>query len=78
MEGEWSEITTHYLNLCNWWKFVWIWRQKLLGLISIDKGFLWILVYVVTISILWSIAALLTSIPLVQFFFLREISLHYL
>ncbi len=47
--------------------------KKLLGLTSIDKGFLWILVYVVTISILWPIAVLLTSIPLGQFFFFKDI-----
>ena len=46
--------------------------KKLLGLTSIDKGFLWILVYVVTISILWPIAVLLTSIPLGQFFFFKR------
>ena len=47
--------------------------KKLIGLTNIDKGFLWILVYVATVSILWPIAVLLTSIPLGQFFFLRDI-----
>lgn len=46
--------------------------KKLLGLTNIDKGFLW-MVYVVTISILWPFALLLTSIPLGQFFLLRDI-----
>ena len=64
MEGEWFKITTHYHNLCGWGKFVWIWQQKLIGITNFDKGFLWFLVYVVTVSILWPIAVLLTSIPL--------------
>jgi len=46
--------------------------KKLIGLTNIDKGFLWILVYVATVSILWPIAVLLTSIPLGQFFFFKR------
>ncbi len=49
--------------------------RKILGLIGLEKGLLWILIYVVVITILWPFAVLLISIPLGQFpFFKRYLS----
>ena len=46
--------------------------RKLIALTNIEKGFIWVLVYVFTISILWPIAVILVSIPLGQFSFFKR------
>ena len=46
--------------------------RKLLLLTNIDKGFLWMLLYVLTASILWPFAVLLVSIPFGQFAFFKQ------
>lgn len=46
--------------------------RKLLALTNIEKGFLWVLLYIVIISILWPVAVLLVSIPLGQFSFFKR------
>ena len=46
--------------------------RKLLGLTNIEKEFIWILLYIITISILWPIAVLIVSIPLGQFSFFKR------
>ena len=46
--------------------------KKLMGFTNIDKGFLWILLYILLITILWPVAVLLISIPLGQFVFFRK------
>ncbi len=46
--------------------------RKLFGVTNIEKGFLWVLLYIITISILWPIAIILVSIPLGQFFFFKR------
>jgi formyltetrahydrofolate-dependent phosphoribosylglycinamide formyltransferase len=49
--------------------------RKLLALTPLDKGALWIVIYIILITILWPLAVLLVSIPLGQFgFFKRYIS----
>lgn len=49
--------------------------RKLLSLTSLDKGALWVVIYIILITILWPLAVLLVSIPLGQFgFFKRYIS----
>ncbi len=46
--------------------------RKLLALTNINKGFLWVLLYVILITILWPIAVILVSIPLGQFAFFKN------
>jgi hypothetical protein len=46
--------------------------RKLLGFIEIEKGVLWIVLYIVLITILWPIAVILVSIPLGQFAFFKN------
>jgi hypothetical protein len=46
--------------------------RKLLALTNIDKGFLWVVLYVVLITILWPMAVILVSIPLGQFAFFKN------
>jgi folate-dependent phosphoribosylglycinamide formyltransferase PurN len=49
--------------------------RKLLALTNLDKGFLWVLSYILLVTLLWPLAVLLVSIPLGQFtFFKRYIS----
>ncbi|UEG50703.1 phosphoribosylglycinamide formyltransferase [Ferruginibacter lapsinanis] len=49
--------------------------RRLLVLFDIDKGFLWVLLYIILITILWPFCVLLISIPLGQFnFFTRYLS----
>jgi formyltetrahydrofolate-dependent phosphoribosylglycinamide formyltransferase len=43
--------------------------RKLLTLINIDKGFVWILLYLLTVTILWPFAVLMVSIAFGQFNF---------
>ncbi len=61
-------ITTFAIggSLCGW-----VGRQLLL-LTGLDKGLLWILLYIVFITLLWPISVLLISIPLGQFRFFSK------
>jgi TM2 domain-containing membrane protein YozV len=43
--------------------------RKLMNLFAIDTQWLWILVYVLVVTILWPLAVLLVSIPFGQFRF---------
>ena len=45
--------------------------RKLLTLINIDKGFVWILLYLLTVTILWPFAVLMVSVPFGQFNFFK-------
>jgi formyltetrahydrofolate-dependent phosphoribosylglycinamide formyltransferase len=46
--------------------------RKLLLLTNVDKGFFWMLLYVLTASILWPFAILLVSIPFGQLTFFKQ------
>ncbi len=46
--------------------------KKLLALTNIEKGVLWMLLYMITISILWPISVLVVSIPCGQFSFFKR------
>lgn len=46
--------------------------RKLMGFTNIDKGILWILLYTLSVTILWPIAVILVSIPLGQFVFFKK------
>ncbi len=46
--------------------------RKLMGLTGIEKGALWIILYILLITILWPLAVLLVSIPLGQFGFFKK------
>ncbi len=49
--------------------------RKILSLTTLDKGLLWVVLYILLVTLLWPIAVLLVSIPLGQFvFFKRYIS----
>lgn len=43
--------------------------RKLMNLTEIEKGFLWVFVYLLLITIIWPVAVLLVSIPFGQFSF---------
>jgi formyltetrahydrofolate-dependent phosphoribosylglycinamide formyltransferase len=46
--------------------------RKILQLASLEKGFLWILLYILLITLLWPVCVLIISIPLGQFSFFRQ------
>lgn len=46
--------------------------KKFLSLLFCEKGTLYYILYIVTITILWPIAVLLVSIPLGQFSFFKK------
>ncbi len=46
--------------------------RKLMGFSSLDKGILWVIVYVLLITLLWPICVILVSIPLGQFVFFKN------
>ncbi len=46
--------------------------RKILTLTNIDKGVLWIVLYVILVTILWPIAVILVSIPMGQFAFFKN------
>lgn len=46
--------------------------RKILQLTSLEKGFVWILLYVLLITLLWPVCVLIISIPLGQFSFFRQ------
>ncbi|MBN8673158.1 MAG: hypothetical protein J0L56_03425 [Chitinophagales bacterium] len=43
--------------------------RRLMPLLSIEQDWLWIIVYVIIVTLLWPLAVLLVSIPLGQFSF---------
>lgn len=56
-------------SLCGWA------GRKLLLMLGVEKGFLWVVSYIIVMTILWPFCVLLLSIPLGQFgFFKRYIS----
>lgn len=46
--------------------------RRLLGLTGMDKGVLWVVLYILLITLLWPLCVLLISIPLGQFGFFRR------
>jgi len=49
--------------------------RKLLGLTGLENGFLWVLLYIVLVTLLWPFCVLLISIPFGQFsFFIKYLS----
>lgn len=46
--------------------------RKLMGFAGIEKGALWIILYIILITILWPLAVLLVSVPLGQFGFFKK------
>jgi formyltetrahydrofolate-dependent phosphoribosylglycinamide formyltransferase len=46
--------------------------RKLLGLTEVDKGLLWVILYILLVTLLWPIAVILVSIPLGQFWFFKK------
>jgi formyltetrahydrofolate-dependent phosphoribosylglycinamide formyltransferase len=46
--------------------------RKLLALINLDKGVVWVVLYIILITLLWPAAVLLVSIPLGQFLFFKK------
>ena len=46
--------------------------RKLLSYTNLEKGILWVIAYIITMTILWPIAVLLVSIPLGQFSFFKR------
>ncbi len=45
--------------------------RKLMGFTSIDKGIIWVLLYILVVTILWPFCVLLISIPFGQFIFFK-------
>lgn len=46
--------------------------RQIMGLLPLDKGVLWYVIYIVLITILWPIAVILVSIPFGQLSFFRN------
>jgi formyltetrahydrofolate-dependent phosphoribosylglycinamide formyltransferase len=46
--------------------------RKLMALTAIDKGFLWVVLYILLVTLLWPLSVLLVSIPLGQFNFFKK------
>ena len=46
--------------------------RKLLGPTNLEKGSIWIFIYIITMSILWPVAIIIVSIPLGQFSFFKR------
>ena len=46
--------------------------RKLLLLTNVDTGFFWMLLYILTVSVIWPFAVLLVSIPFGQFAFFKQ------
>jgi uncharacterized membrane protein YwzB len=46
--------------------------KKLLDLLAVEKGFLWVASYILLVTILWPLAVILVSIPLGQFSFFKN------
>jgi hypothetical protein len=46
--------------------------RKLLGFTGMEKGALWVLLYIILVTILWPLCVILISIPLGQFAFFKN------
>jgi len=46
--------------------------RKLLGLLDVDKGVIWVVLYIVLVTLLWPLCVLLISIPFGQFSFFKK------
>jgi hypothetical protein len=46
--------------------------RKLLGFTGMEKGVLWVILYIVLMTILWPLCVILISIPLGQFVFFKN------
>lgn len=46
--------------------------RKIMGFTGIDKGFSWVILYILILTLIWPVCVLLTSIPLGQFSFFRN------
>jgi formyltetrahydrofolate-dependent phosphoribosylglycinamide formyltransferase len=46
--------------------------RKLMALTTIDKGALWVVLYILLVTVLWPLSVLLVSIPLGQFNFFKK------
>jgi hypothetical protein len=46
--------------------------RKLLGLTNMEKGVLWVIAYVLLVTILWPLCVIIISIPLGQFAFFKN------
>ena len=46
--------------------------RKLMALTTIDKGVLWVVLYILVVTLLWPLSVLLVSIPLGQFNFFKK------
>lgn len=46
--------------------------RKILNLINIDNNVIWVVLYIILVSVLWPICVLLISIPLGQLAFFRK------
>ena len=46
--------------------------RKLLELTNIEKGFVWVVLYILIVTVLWPISVLLVSIALGQFSFFKR------
>jgi hypothetical protein len=46
--------------------------RKLLGFTGLDKGAIWVILYILLITLLWPLCVLLISIPLGQFGFFKR------
>jgi hypothetical protein len=46
--------------------------RKVLSLFPLEKGVLWVVIYIVVITLLWPLAVLLVSIPMGQFPFFKN------
>jgi formyltetrahydrofolate-dependent phosphoribosylglycinamide formyltransferase len=46
--------------------------RKIIGLIGLEKGVLWVIIYIIILTLLWPLCVLITSIPLGQFAFFKK------
>ena len=46
--------------------------RRVIGFISLERGPLWMFVYILLMTILWPICVIITSIPLGQFVFFNK------
>ncbi|HEY1032608.1 MAG TPA: DUF6787 family protein [Flavipsychrobacter sp.] len=46
--------------------------RKIMALLPLEKGAIWVIVYILIVTILWPIAVLLVSIPFGQFSFFKN------
>ena len=46
--------------------------RKLLALTNLDKGAVWVVLYIIILTLLWPLAVLLVSFPLGQFGFFKK------